>query len=275
MEGSRRLEVPSSGHPKVTCQKSDSYIVVNEGSPGGKRREKDPVSRTHSLPGDPMRHQASFKRTRSTRRSCRSHQRDNLENGRLAGHPKNKTDLLIQNAIASRNDPGGSPVSNTSFQLVPPYSPGHLRSPSVRSKKSRSSVYKDRSRRQSAWSGEQMRGDFAEIVHKYANPQSIFSISVVLVLAGVVCIVVAIGSSSKVLNIIGITFIVLGVIVFVVGAVWFYGHARNGRPSNVRTRLKLIQLQYSAAADHEDNEEVNQECPEEKEKTQNSSQEKL
>ena len=274
MEGCRRLEVPNGGHQKVTSQKSDSYIVISAGSHNERRREKEVVGRTHSLPGDPLRHQPSFKRTRSTRRSCRTPQREYIENGRLGVHHKNKTDLLIQNAISSRLDPGGSPVSNTSFQLVPPHSPNHLRSPSVRSKASRSSVYKDRSRRQSAWSGEQMRGDFAEIVHKYANPQSIFSISILLVLAGIVCIVVAIGSSSQVLNIIGICFVVLGVIVFIFGAVWFYGHSRSGRQSNVHTRLKLIQLQYEEAADDTAKDDVEAGVSE-KEKSQSNSLEEL
>jgi predicted membrane channel-forming protein YqfA (hemolysin III family) len=90
-----------------------------------------------------------------------------------------------------------------------------------------------------------MRGDFAEIIHKIVDhPQSIVSFSVIFVAVGVLLIVVALSANSKVMNYIGVGFIVIGVAVFVLGAAWFYTHskARQAR-LNDRTNLRLISLQ--------------------------------
>lgn len=150
----------------------------------------------------------------------------------------------------------GASITSLKLSSTPPSYSNHsstrqsFRGSSKSSRKPSYGAY--RGRRASAWSGEQMRGDVGEIVHKIVkHPQSIVSFAVIVVVIGVLLIVIALSSSSKLLQYIGIGFICTGVLVFVVGAAWFYNYSRSRAMDRAKmnhgrtnaTNLRLINLQ--------------------------------
>ena len=100
---------------------------------------------------------------------------------------------------------------------------------------SRHSSRNSSQRRQSAWSGDQMRADFDEASRKYFNPETVIGVSAVALVLGFVLSVISFDRPARAWRWLGVCIMCLGALFLVIGGAWFY------RQSLLRGRHSLSQ----------------------------------
>ena len=99
-------------------------------------------------------------------------------------------------------------------------------------------------RRQSAWSGEQLRSDFNDVSRKYFNPETQIGVAAVLLFIGCVLLILSFDRPAFAWRVLGAVVLALGALLLFSGGLWLYhqsllkGRLNNAVPRKTFSRRK-------------------------------------